>query len=138
MEPSMPIKNLYFQECSLYINTRWNKNWNKIQQTLSNHSTILLQNTFSFLIRAENKKEDILNNMSNQAVNGLHWLPFYWGKIQWKSMGYSNFVVTHIRQNILFCVQKEKFMSVWKNLRVSKLYSFLVELKVNPFRLRSY
>ncbi len=45
------------------------------------------------------------------------------GKIPWKSMGNRYCLVTHIFQNIIFCVQqKNKLIQVCNNLRMSKLW----------------
>jgi len=53
-----------------------------------------------------NTKDDILKNVSNQTgpVDFHSWKK----KILWKSMGVVNCLVTHILQNIFFCVQQKK------------------------------
>ncbi len=45
-----------------------------------------------------------LYNVGNQIVAGPHWLPYLFIFLP-KSVGTSNRLITHILQNILFCVQ---------------------------------
>jgi len=52
--------------------------------------------------------------MGNQAVDGPHWITQYGEEEKywkWKSVGSINCLVTHILQNILFCVQQKKEMN---------------------------
>ncbi len=62
-----------------------------------------------------NTKEDILKNFGKQTVDGSHSIFFFH---IWKSMATVNCLVTHILQNIFFCVQqlKEIHKNIWKNM----------------------
>ncbi len=71
---------------------------------------IILKNVLIFIL-VLNTKEDILKNVGNQTVAGSQWLPYFFSptikvlKLEnLKSVGTSNWLVTHILQNILFCV----------------------------------
>ncbi len=69
--------------------------------------TIILKNVIIFIF-VLNTKEDILKNVGNQIVAGPQWLPYLFIFSQWlffKSVGTSNCLITHILQNIFFCVQ---------------------------------
>jgi len=64
-----------------------------------------------------NTKEDILKNVSNQTVAGPHRLPYYEGKILWKSMGSIKCPVTNILQIYSFVFnRRKKCIQVWNNL----------------------
>ncbi len=62
---------------------------------------IILKNVLIFIL-VLNTKEDILKNVGNQIVADPQLLPFFFLS---KSVWTSNCLVTHILQNIFFCVQ---------------------------------
>jgi len=66
-----------------------------------------------------NTKEDILNHVVNQKVDGNVKLPIYIRSRKKKNTMEVNATVNSILQNIIFCLQQKKLIQVWNYLRVN-------------------
>ncbi len=78
-----------------------------------------------------NTKEDILKNVSNQVVDGNHWLPsIYIFSYYRRPMATVNCLATNIFQNVFVCAQHKKETHTGPERVIMAEFTFLAKLSL--------